>query len=616
MSLTASHDPGDVFPAGTTQVTYTATDDLGNTAICSFLVQVMDAQPPAWSGCPGNVSVTAPPGACSAEVNWTSPTASDNCGIDSQSSSHSPGGAFPVGVTPVSYIATDTAGNMSTCSFDVTILDEEDPVIASCPGNMSVFTSPGNPGAAVTWMQPTASDNCAGVALSASHVPGASFPVGTTSVSFTATDAGGRMASCGFSVTVVDGEAPTLTGCPMNIAVAADAGQCTASVGWTEPTAADNVGLTGMTSTHSPGASFPIGTTNVTYVATDVHGNAAQCVFSITVTDHEGPAFVACEPTRTAQADSMCRSVVPDLAGSAVVTDNCDSTAGVHQSPAAGTVVGLGSTPVTLTATDANGNTRTCVVMFAVVPNGCDTPDEPGPTPGPGPAPTDVDGVDSSIEDAAPNSGDGNGDGVPDSAQDHVSSLIDARGLYVTLAAPAGTQLAGVFVGGNPSPDTSPDGAEFPVGFLNFSVLGVTPGGMVDVQVILHGPTDQPLDVYWKHGPTPGQASPHWYLFDHDGETGAIIRGDVITLKLRDGGRGDSDLQADGVIVDPGAPAIGGPESGPAPPGEPANDLCDNPLISALLPVRICGLGCSGALLGTIAGMAAMRRTGRRRSLR
>lgn len=49
---------------------------------------------------------------------------------------------------------------------------------------------------------------------------------------------------------------------------------------------------------------------------------------------------------------------------------------------------------------------------------------------------------------------------------------------------------------------------------------------------------------------------PHWYEFMYDGQTGAVIAGNVITLHFVDGLRGDDDLKADGIIIDQGGPGI------------------------------------------------------------
>lgn len=63
--------------------------------------------------------------------------------------------------------------------------------------------------------------------------------------------------------------------------------------------------------------------------------------------------------------------------------------------------------------------------------------------------------------------------------------------------------------------------------------------------------------TYRKYGPTPESHTPHWYSFMYDGTTGARINGNQVVLHFVDGLRGDDDLQANGVIVDQGGPAVG-----------------------------------------------------------
>ena len=60
-------------------------------------------------------------------------------------------------------------------------------------------------------------------------------------------------------------------------------------VTWDEPEATDdNCGLSTLTQTHNPGDPFPIGTTSVTYKATDDAGHEATCQFTVTVFDPKG----------------------------------------------------------------------------------------------------------------------------------------------------------------------------------------------------------------------------------------------------------------------------------------------------------------------------------------
>ena len=88
----------------------------------------------------------------------------------------------------------------------MTVVDDTDPVI-TCPGNITVGNDAGNCDAVVN-PGVTATDNCSAT-VSTDAPAGNVFPVGTTTVTATATDASNNTASCSFTVTVNDVEAPT-----------------------------------------------------------------------------------------------------------------------------------------------------------------------------------------------------------------------------------------------------------------------------------------------------------------------------------------------------------------------------------------------------------------------
>jgi hypothetical protein len=150
---------------------------------------------------------------------------------------------------------------------------------------------------------------------------------------------------------------------------------------------------------------------------------------------------------------------------------------------------------------------------------------------------------------------DGDGSGTPDCQEDNVASFHTYGGTgYVTLAAPAGTTLQSVEPVDNPSPINTPNGINFPFGFVKFIVTNVIPGSAVTVE--LHLPPGTTISNYYKYGPTPLNPMSHWYDFIFDGTTGASISGNIVTLYLVDGLRGDYDLTVNGVIVEPGAPGM------------------------------------------------------------
>ncbi|MFT4637746.1 MAG: hypothetical protein ACI8T1_001056 [Verrucomicrobiales bacterium] len=97
-----------------------------NELVFSVPVPAPDTTNPVISGIPGNI-VTVPDtlGGTSAVVSWIEPTATDNVGIISLTSTHGSGDTFPAGTTTVVYTATDAAGNLSTASFTITVTSIE-----------------------------------------------------------------------------------------------------------------------------------------------------------------------------------------------------------------------------------------------------------------------------------------------------------------------------------------------------------------------------------------------------------------------------------------------------------------------------------------------------------
>src|SRR4029434_7720649 len=66
------------------------------------------------------VDPTCPSGAV---VTYTTPTATDNCGVQSinRTAGGASGSVFPIGTTTVTHQATDIYGNTASCSFTVTV---------------------------------------------------------------------------------------------------------------------------------------------------------------------------------------------------------------------------------------------------------------------------------------------------------------------------------------------------------------------------------------------------------------------------------------------------------------------------------------------------------------
>ncbi len=374
-SLQQSPAPGTVITANTV-VTITAVDLSSNMTSCNFSVIVSDTIKPTIA-CPGDVTTTSNPGLCGAVVVYIMPSGLDNCMIanTTQTSGLPSGSLFPVGVTTNTFVATDTAGNVDSCSFTITVTDTEPPTI-SCPSDISQNNDAGQCGAIINYNPPVGLDNCPGATTvqTAGLPSGSLFPVGTTTNTFEVTDGAGNSATCSFDVVITDTELPTII-CPADIAQNNDAGQCGAVVNFLDPVGNDNCPLsTGSTvqiGGLASGSLFPVGTTTNTFEVTDGSGNTATCSFDIVITDTESPT-ISC-PADIAQSNDagQCGAVVTYTAPTG--TDNCPGSTTVQTAGlSSGSLFPVGTTTNTFEVTDAAGNSTTC--SFDVVITDTESP--------------------------------------------------------------------------------------------------------------------------------------------------------------------------------------------------------------------------------------------------
>lgn len=361
-------NPGSSFGLGAHTIAYSATDILGNVDTCTFHFTVIDLEPPMLVNCPTNIFIPKDTNACGSTATWIPPTAIDNCAMDTviQTGGILNGGFFPLGPTTITYTATDAAGNQSTCSFVVFITDASFPIINNCPSNFSVSNDAGVCGATISWTPPTVTDNCPGSTLTTNPplANGTVFPIGTTTVVYTATDAALNVTTCSFTVTVTDTQFPVFSFCPQNISVGNDLGQCGATVNWATPIVVENCPNMTVTPNILPNTFFPIGTTNIVYTAVDSSGNTTTCNFSVTVSDTEAPTILNCpsniiQSSTTTSCDAIVNWTEP------IITDNC---IGMHfiSNYQPGDTFPSDTTVVTYTATDSVGNISICSFLVII----------------------------------------------------------------------------------------------------------------------------------------------------------------------------------------------------------------------------------------------------------
>lgn len=118
-----------------------------------------------------------------------------------------PAGPYPLGVTPVLLTVTDPRGGTTQAMANVTVVDDTKPTIATLPDIITAapVACPFPTGLAITFPLPAAGDNCSTPTVACVPPSNAIFPLGTTTVTCTATDTAGNSNSSTFAVTVFTG---------------------------------------------------------------------------------------------------------------------------------------------------------------------------------------------------------------------------------------------------------------------------------------------------------------------------------------------------------------------------------------------------------------------------
>lgn len=204
--VTCTPAAGDTFALGFTDVQCQATDAAGNTATGNFHVTVVDTTAPALTLPPDLTAEAAGPDG--AVVAYTA-SASDLVDAAVVVDCYPPSGSgFGVGVTVVNCGATDASGNTAQGSFTVTIVDTTAPIVTVPAPIVAEATS--NGGASVAFTA-SAFDTVSGnVPVVCSHLSGATFPIGVTTLTCEASDESGNLAGATFTITVQDTTAPSI----------------------------------------------------------------------------------------------------------------------------------------------------------------------------------------------------------------------------------------------------------------------------------------------------------------------------------------------------------------------------------------------------------------------
>jgi len=238
--------------------------------------------------CPGSsdgtIDLTVTGGVTPYDYTWTGPSVIGNTGN-------------PTGLLAGNYdvVVSDANGCSTTFSITVGTTPDLTSPVFTCPADITQNNDAGDCGAIISIAIPVATDNCdpmpmvTGVRSDALALTDA-FPVGVTTVVWTALDVNGNSSTCTQTITVIDTEAPMVT-CPPDVNTLYTAGNCHAVVNPGVPTATDNCGIASVVGVRSDGLPltdpYYSGLTTITWTITDLNNNTVTCTQNVNVTPTE-----------------------------------------------------------------------------------------------------------------------------------------------------------------------------------------------------------------------------------------------------------------------------------------------------------------------------------------
>ncbi len=316
--------------------------------------------------CPADITINTDAGNCSAMASFPMPVAQDNCGVTTvvQTMGDPSGSAFPVGVNTIEFTATDVNGNTNTCSFNITVVDNEAPTMI-CQNITIQLDASGNASITAADVDGGSTDNCGIAGTSVSPNTFDCGDVGDNPVVLTVTDIHGNTSTCTAIVTVEDVTAPVVA-C-QNITVELDPVTGTVTIAGTDIDngSTDACGIASYDLDIDTFDCSNIGDNTVILTVTDVNGNSETCTATVTVEDNTSPVLVCQDFTIEIGADGTAT-----LNPSDVIASNDDAcgilTVAVDITQFSCADIG---TPVTVQvfSQDNNGNLATCTATVTAV---------------------------------------------------------------------------------------------------------------------------------------------------------------------------------------------------------------------------------------------------------
>ena len=350
---------------GTNTVTLSAEDNESNTGTATATVTVIETTDPVAATQNITVSLDAN-GEASITTGDIDNGSSDNCGISTMSLDVTDFTCSDLGTNTVTLTVEDGSGNTNAATAQVTVEDNINPM--AVVNTLTTLSLDANGDATLTGadVDNGSSDNCSVASTSVDVTAFDCSHIGTTqTVNFTVTDADGNTATTIADVEIVDDLAPSVVTQPVTVTLDVN-GEGSITTMDVDNGSTDNCGVASMSLDITDFTCADAGTNTVTLTVEDNYGNIGTETAVVTVVESEAPVATTQNVTVALDANGEASVLATDIDNGS--TDNCGIDA-LSLDITDFTCAEIGTNTVTLTVTDASGNTATETATVTVEDN-------------------------------------------------------------------------------------------------------------------------------------------------------------------------------------------------------------------------------------------------------
>lgn len=271
------------------------------------------------------------------------------------------GSLFPIGTTTNTFQITDSLGNVTNCSFNVIVTDNQDPVVITQPLTVQLDAT-GMASITASQVNNGSTDNCSIATYALNTTSFDCDNLGNNTVTLTVTDVNGNDATATAVISVEDLILPVAVAQDISVSLNEN-GEAVIVAEDVNDNSTDNCSIASYSLDNTIFTCEDIGENTVTLTVTDTAGNTSTATATVTVEDTAVPTAIAHGITISLDENGEAVIDAEDINDNS--TDNC-SIVSYDIDNSVFTCENIGENIVTLTVTDTDGNTATATAVVTV----------------------------------------------------------------------------------------------------------------------------------------------------------------------------------------------------------------------------------------------------------